>query len=43
MCHDPYVRYLEQYLRVALEIHRIDVLFVGSSVCHCGSGFCMQH
>jgi hypothetical protein len=37
VCHDPYVGYPEQYLRVALEIHRIDVLFVGSSVCHFGA------
>jgi len=26
---------------VALEIRRIDVLFVGPSVCHCGAGYCM--
>ena len=38
MCHDPYLGHPERYLRVALEIRRIDVLFVGSSVCHCGAG-----
>ena len=26
---------------VALEIHRIDILFVGSSVCHYGAGYCV--
>jgi len=28
VCHDPYLGYPERYLRVALEICRIDVLFV---------------
>ena len=39
MCQDPYLGYTERYLRVALEMHRIDVLFVGSSVCHFGAGY----
>ena len=43
MCLDPYLGYTEQYLHVALEIHRIDVLFVGSSVCHFGVGCFVQH
>jgi len=30
VCLDPYLGYPEQYLHVALEIRRIDVLFVGS-------------
>ena len=38
MCNDPYLGYRERYFRVAFEICRIDVLFVGSSVCHCGAG-----
>ena len=29
MCLDPYLGYTERYLHVALEICRIDVLFVG--------------
>ena len=32
VCLDSYLRYTERYLRVALEIRRIGVLFVGSSV-----------
>jgi hypothetical protein len=34
VCLDPYLGYTERYLRVALEIRRRYVLFVGSSVCH---------
>jgi len=41
MCHDPYVGYPERYFRVALEIRRMDVLFVGSSVCDFGAGYCV--
>jgi len=28
VCQDPYLGYTKRYLHVALEIHRIDVLFV---------------
>ena len=38
MCQDLYLGYTERYLRVA-EIRGIDVLFVGSSVCHFGTGY----
>ena len=38
VCHDLYLGYPEQYFYVTFEICRIDVLFVGSSVCHCGAG-----
>ena len=41
MCLDPYLGCTDLYLRVALVIRRIDVLFVGSSVCHCGAGYCV--
>jgi len=41
VCHDPYLRFPERFLRVALEIRRIDVLFVGCGVSECGAGFCM--
>jgi len=40
VCHDRYLGYPERYLRLALEIRRIDVLFVGSGVCRCGAGYC---
>jgi len=30
VCLDPYLEYTERYLHVALEICRIDILFVGS-------------
>ena len=40
MCLDPYLGYTESYLHVA-EICRIDVLFVGSSVCHYDAGYCV--
>ena len=36
MCLGPYLGYIERCLRVVLEICRIDVLFVGSGVCHFG-------
>jgi len=36
---NPSLEYPERFLRVALEIHRIGVLFVGSGVCRCGSRF----
>jgi len=38
VCHDHYLGYPEQYFCVAFKIHRIDALFVGSSVCHYGAG-----
>jgi len=41
VCHYPYLRFPERFLRVALEIRRIEVLFVGFGVSECGAGFCM--
>jgi len=41
VCHDPSLRFPERFLRVALEIRRIDVLFVGFGVSECGAGFFM--
>ena len=39
MCLDPYLGYTEGYLRVALDMRKIVVLFFGSSVCHFGVGY----
>ena len=39
VCHDPCLAYTERFLRVTLEIGKIDVLFVRSGVCRCGALF----
>ena len=42
MCHDPCLVYTERFLRVALEIRKIDVFFVRSGVCRCSAWFCVS-
>jgi len=37
VCHDSCLAYTEGFLRVALVIRKIDVLFVCSGVCRCGA------
>ena len=37
VCHDSCLAHTEQFLRVALEIRKIDVLFIRSGVCRCGA------
>jgi len=37
VCRFPHLGYPDRFLRVVLQIHRIDFLFVGSGVCRCGA------